>query len=103
MGDRILPRTKHGTNRLNRPAFFSYRAHSGARSERSVIVYRIDLRRDGTPLCVAHCRETSIRLTFNARNVHLLRDERSEEHTTELQSLMRSSYAVFCLQKNITS
>src|SRR3546814_9816328 len=25
--------------------------------------------------------------------------ERSEEHTSELQSLMRSSYAVFCLQK----
>src|SRR3546814_1227563 len=24
---------------------------------------------------------------------------RSEEHTSELQSLMRSSYAVFCLQK----
>src|SRR3546814_7006759 len=29
------------------------------------------------------------------------RDRRSEEHTSELQSLMRSSYAVFCLnQKN---
>src|SRR3546814_8934060 len=28
---------------------------------------------------------------------------RSEEHTSELQSLMRTSYAVFCLQKkNIT-
>src|SRR3546814_3783200 len=25
---------------------------------------------------------------------------RSEEHTSELQSLMRFSYAVFCLQKN---
>src|SRR3546814_1524373 len=25
---------------------------------------------------------------------------RSEEHTSELQSLMRSSYAVFCLTKN---
>src|SRR3546814_4439436 len=25
--------------------------------------------------------------------------ERSEEHTSELQSLMRSSYAVFCLQQ----
>src|SRR3546814_7734416 len=27
------------------------------------------------------------------------RDIRSEEHTTELQSLMRLSYAVFCLKK----
>src|SRR3546814_6565805 len=26
--------------------------------------------------------------------------ERSEEHTSELQSLMRISYAVFCLNKN---
>src|SRR3546814_3664068 len=28
---------------------------------------------------------------------------RSEEHTSELQSLMRSSYAVFCLKKNKTN
>src|SRR3546814_4843272 len=27
---------------------------------------------------------------------------RSEEHTSELQSLMRLSYAVFCLKKNKT-
>src|SRR3546814_1942357 len=33
---------------------------------------------------------------------HVVRDvpvERSEEHTSELQSLMRISYAVFCLKK----
>src|SRR3546814_4651001 len=28
-----------------------------------------------------------------------VRDRRSEEHTSELQSLMRISYAVFCLKK----
>src|SRR3546814_4773492 len=28
-----------------------------------------------------------------------IENERSEEHTSELQSLMRSSYAVFCLKK----
>src|SRR3546814_4567210 len=28
-----------------------------------------------------------------------LAGERSEEHTSELQSLMRNSYAVFCLKK----
>src|SRR3546814_2335263 len=28
--------------------------------------------------------------------------QRSEEHTSELQSLMRISYAVFCLNKKIT-
>src|SRR3546814_20375292 len=30
-------------------------------------------------------------------------DDRSEEHTSELQSLMRISYAVFCLKKKIKS
>src|SRR3546814_1498797 len=29
----------------------------------------------------------------------LAADQRSEEHTSELQSLMRISYAVFCLKK----
>src|SRR3546814_2240187 len=31
---------------------------------------------------------------------HRLSPTRSEEHTSELQSLMRISYAVFCLKKN---
>src|SRR3546814_9041328 len=30
---------------------------------------------------------------------HRVRPARSEEHTSELQSLMRISYAVFCLKK----
>src|SRR3546814_5951652 len=33
-----------------------------------------------------------------SKGTHL--GERSEEHTSELQSLMRISYAVFCLKKN---
>src|SRR3546814_12142043 len=32
---------------------------------------------------------------------HLAAYERSEEHTSELQSLMRISYAVFCLNKKM--
>src|SRR3546814_10107274 len=46
---------------------------------------------------------------FGRADVHHLRDQgpvlveevpdRSEEHTSELQSLMRISYAVFCLKK----
>src|SRR3546814_9635780 len=32
----------------------------------------------------------------------LLHGQRSEEHTSELQSLMRISYAVFCLNKKNT-
>src|SRR3546814_2436383 len=34
-------------------------------------------------------------------NLQQLEFLRSEEHTSELQSLMRISYAVFCLQKKI--
>src|SRR3546814_2078639 len=32
-------------------------------------------------------------------NIHQTLNPRSEEHTSELQSLMRISYAVFCLKK----
>src|SRR3546814_2101639 len=39
-------------------------------------------------------------ITHAAFKVALL--TRSEEHTSELQSLMRISYAVFCLKKNTT-
>src|SRR3546814_4110962 len=35
-------------------------------------------------------------LRINPRSIGI---ERSEEHTSELQSLMRISYAVFCLKK----
>src|SRR3546814_5510221 len=38
--------------------------------------------------------ERSVRIACRKRPV-----ERSEEHTSELQSLMRISYAVFCLKK----
>src|SRR3546814_9600057 len=34
-----------------------------------------------------------------ATAAHVADDRRSEEHTSELQSLMRISYAVFCLKK----
>src|SRR3546814_3685548 len=41
--------------------------------------------------------EREQRHSLMARRTHR---ERSEEHTSELQSLMRISYAVFCLKKN---
>src|SRR3546814_5047206 len=37
--------------------------------------------------------------THNGRNSCGHKKQRSEEHTSELQSLMRISYAVFCLKK----
>src|SRR3546814_1387026 len=39
------------------------------------------------------------RIGDEARKIGRMAKERSEEHTSELQSLMRISYAVFCLKK----
>src|SRR3546814_1259320 len=39
------------------------------------------------------------RLARERDEVDVDREQRSEEHTSELQSLMRISYAVFCLKK----
>src|SRR3546814_7196966 len=67
----------------------------------------------GTTLCTlarAEWIETTDGLTFHISANRFLRNmvravvgtllERSEEHTSGLQSLMRISYAVFCLKKN---
>src|SRR3546814_10082759 len=40
---------------------------------------------------------------FRFRYGAFSQDLRSEEHTSELQSLMRISYAVFCLKKKINT
>src|SRR3546814_1413991 len=44
----------------------------------------------------------SIRADAHANARTAIRTDRSEEHTSELQSLMRISYAVFCLKKKNT-
>src|SRR3546814_10321057 len=51
--------------------------------------------------CKRLCIDIGYYETFNRPNVELI-DVRSEEHTSELQSLMRISYAVFCLKKKKT-
>src|SRR3546814_5837339 len=45
--------------------------------------------------------EVFVEIHENVRgeDVFVLQSTRSEEHTSELQSLMRISYAVFCLKK----
>src|SRR3546814_9137615 len=82
---------------------------------KSVIVQRIDA---GSSGAASGHKNTEGR--FNAQAVHFShhriggniggiaagyvcpgRGSRSEEHTSELQSLMRISYAVFCLKKKI--
>src|SRR3546814_11120264 len=52
-----------------------------------------------SPRC--HSRQGAARPAATAwrRDAGPLPQQRSEEHTSELQSLMRISYAVFCLKK----
>src|SRR3546814_4306109 len=49
-------------------------------------------------LCRHHC-PVSISLSGSSLGLRTSGGKRSEEHTSELQSLMRISYAVFCLKK----
>src|SRR3546814_3696452 len=52
---------------------------------------------------LATAEEGVVTLAANPALMSLFQpDVRSEEHTSELQSLMRISYAVFCLKKNKT-
>src|SRR3546814_4000435 len=52
---------------------------------------------------IAGLSEMSSRSTEGSTRISLMFDlDRSEEHTSELQSLMRISYAVFCLKKKKT-
>src|SRR3546814_7181564 len=55
--------------------------------------------RPGT-MDVATAQSTLVELMAS---LYANRATRSEEHTSELQSLMRTSYAVFCLKKNSTT
>src|SRR3546814_3751312 len=73
---------------------------------------RCGVHRGGTNFAVTHDDRNRVKLAAQLNNALLSRSftcigklivmqqsERSEEHTSELQSLMRISYAVFCLKK----
>src|SRR3546814_9439776 len=81
------------------------------KSEKCIFCYpRIEM---GEPTvcsetCVGRIRYLGVMLydadrIQEAASVPAEKDLRSEEHTSELQSLMRISYAVFCLKKKITT
>src|SRR3546814_1834103 len=82
----------------------AYRAERRARLDRGVEalpdgdgrVRRAALTRQGQ--CPGSCRSGFSR---SCKTI-AIGQERSEEHTSELQSLMRISYAVFCLKKKKT-
>src|SRR3546814_4804747 len=52
------------------------------------------------PICIGPLQAKKDSMTHEDHiTEHLVHALRSEEHTSELQSLMRISYAVFCLKK----
>src|SRR3546814_9194037 len=56
------------------------------------------------PAVAAPMRSCDAALALLTASLNAAATRRSEEHTSELQTLMRISYAVFCLKKkNITS
>src|SRR3546814_10003204 len=60
-----------------------------------------EVARIGPKLAGVRCQDAAMLGTTNASTcVSNPSSMRSEEHTSELQSLMRISYAVFCLKKN---
>src|SRR3546814_6759560 len=52
--------------------------------------------------CGEELQDTHVRRPVRGRRRRRAGSPRSEEHTSELQSLMRISYAVFCLKKKLS-
>src|SRR3546814_10719976 len=96
---------------MGNPALFPLAYNSDCRD---VVIVQINpLQRPELPTTAQEILDRVNEITFNSslmremRAVHFVNrliaggkldpEARSEEHTSELQSLMRSSYAVFCL------
>src|SRR3546814_4739421 len=63
------------------------------------LVDAADIGNSGNQIGVGHQKRRGELIGFGLRFPPLRSAVRSEEHTSELQSLMRISYAVFCLKK----
>src|SRR3546814_4469733 len=68
--------------------------HQQRRQRSGYLVMERRLQRPRRPPCVAQIVERPLQV----KKIELI--VRSEEHTSELQSLKRSSYAVLCMKKN---
>src|SRR3546814_1443617 len=75
------------------------RYHADRQHRRGLVVHQS---RGAIGLCIAGAHGenvTELDSLSGRRNQQRRSPDRSEEHTSELQSLMRISYAVFCLKK----
>src|SRR3546814_3960949 len=116
VGDGIAPRTADADPRDSRLQFIDLRranidAHPIFSLQRRTLAACLTLRPRRTVVlppgflslhCTIVMRESPKKLTFHVscdQKLLFNAATRSEEHTSELQSLMRISYAVFCLKK----
>src|SRR3546814_3082513 len=76
-------------NSARLPVRFVFRSHSSAETTTAAV----------RPCLVMVCGPFDWACSMSSLNRALASATRSEEHTSELQSLMRISYAVFCLKK----
>src|SRR3546814_3819750 len=76
--------------------------HDGSKHYYKVVLMNCHLRQSG---CLSRSNDPTIDQIEGIGNSGELPNAatRSEEHTSELQSLMRISYAVFCLKKKTQS
>src|SRR3546814_5002477 len=86
-----------GADRFGLAQFHQLRGRVGRGEERSVcLLLRGNTLSETARARLALMRETNDGFRMAEEDLRL----RPEEHTSELQSLMRISYAVFCLKKN---
>src|SRR3546814_2855664 len=89
---------------------------AGARDDRQVGIFAaqpprhpqlldriVHRQHDGLGIFYPQLGEAARPADIGIADVEAVAPRRSEEHTSELQSLMRISYAVFCLKKKTTS
>src|SRR3546814_10570247 len=100
-----LPRPPRSTRTATLfPYTTLFRSRAAARGLRrdgglSRPAHRISATRNARPRLVLVSRSAGAPRRPRGRMAHGRNQARSEEHTSELQSLMRISYAVFCLKK----
>src|SRR3546814_3909937 len=107
-------RVGDGTLDANRPEVLVYEPLRGGRMQLVAVEYLViaeawDANNTAPPVLqgqLFHYQGSPNRYglpAFYGLHVWAWKDNRSEEHTSELPSLMRISYAVFCLKKKNTN
>src|SRR3546814_10414540 len=93
-----------GSTRTDTLFPYTTRFRSSCHSQSSLVPLKWNLGGDSVislKICLLRSPDSTHSMLIEGRRIagHHSNAERSEEHTSELQSLMRISYAVFCLTK----